>query len=314
MPHQLQPKIPRMSQLKPLLPLIKWGCTLAMLWLVYRAITWDTILPLFASAQLGWLALATALFHISQLLASYRFNAYLAAEHVTMTTRDAIAFNYAGTTLNLALPSGIGGDGYKGIILIKHLKMNAKRVIEISLSNRLSGLSWLVFWAIMLIPFAHHIPIFIASMIPTLNNNVLALILLMVWGAGFIIYSFFAHRVLHESWRVVRITGFISCALQASILLCAWAILRALGIETLGQAGDYIIIFMISCVLAVLPISVGGLGMRELTLLKASEWLGLEHHVGVALASLFFIIYTTAALVGVAAFLHIKQGILKQEL
>jgi uncharacterized membrane protein YbhN (UPF0104 family) len=291
--------------------LVKWLGSCAMLWLVYRAIDWHSMLPLMKAANLWWLLLAFVLFHISQLLASFRFNAYLSGDNVSMNPRDAVAFNYVGTTLNLALPSGIGGDGYKGIILVKRLKMNTKRVVEISLSNRLSGLSWLVFWAIALIPFSSKIPAFISNFIPAILAGNLTLLLHGVWCMGFLLYSLLAHKILHENWKTQRITGFISCALQASILLCAWAILRALGIPDLNAGADYIIIFMIACVLAVLPISIGGLGMRELTLLKASQWLGLEHNTGVALASLFFIIYTTAAPIGVAAFLHLKRGILK---
>jgi uncharacterized membrane protein YbhN (UPF0104 family) len=291
--------------------LVKWLGTCGMLWLVWRSVAWHDIAPLLHSVHYGWLILATILFHISQLLASFRFNAYLAGDGVTMSTRDAVAFNYVGTTLNLALPSGIGGDGYKGFLLIKRLKMSAKRVVEISLSNRLSGLSWLVFWAIILIPFSDICAQFLHGFAPSLTPQTIALLCISLWCAGFMLYAIIAHKVLHEQWHIQRITGIISCALQASIMLCAWAILRALHIETFTQAADYIIIFMISCILAVLPLSVGGLGMRELTLLKASQWLGLDHTIGVALASLFFIIYTSAAIVGVAAFLQLKRGILK---
>lgn len=278
-----------------------------MLWLVYRAMDWEQMRLMIAQANWWWLALAWFLFHSSQVLASIRFAVYVEAEGAKLSMRDALALNYIGTTLNLALPSGIGGDGYKGLLLIKRLGLKTKRVVQLSLSNRLSGLTWLVFWAIALLPFAPHIQNLARQISPMLTPHNMTLIFFLLWVLGMFIYVMLAKKLLGETWAVQRRTAFISCALQASVLLCAFAIARALGIPTLVEAADMLIVFMVACVLAVLPFSVGGLGLREVALLYGTQWLGLDHARGVALASLFFILYTTSAIFGVAAFLQMKK-------
>ena len=65
--------------------------------------------------------------------------------------------------------------------------------------------------------------------------------------------------------------------------------------------------FFISSVVSVVPISIGGVGLRELTFLYGLNILGLNPAVGVVGAFLFFIITILSSLIG--AFFKIPQNL-----
>ena len=78
---------------------------------------------------------------------------------------------------------------------------------------------------------------------------------------------------------------------------CAWFLLLALG-ETENHMA-YLVIFLISSAVAVLPISIGGVGVRELTFLYGSQLLNVDMNVAVGISFLFYLITAVVSLGGV---------------
>ena len=66
---------------------------------------------------------------------------------------------------------------------------------------------------------------------------------------------------------------------------------------------DYLTLFLVSSVVAVLPISIGGVGVRELTFLYGFGLLGSDANSGVLFSFLFFLITALSSLAG-TLFLH----------
>jgi uncharacterized membrane protein YbhN (UPF0104 family) len=71
----------------------------------------------------------------------------------------------------------------------------------------------------------------------------------------------------------------------------------------------YIFIFLVSSVVAVLPLTLGGIGSRELVFLYGALWFGLEESSSVSVSMLFFFITALVSLSGIIY--HFKKPRLK---
>jgi len=79
-------------------------------------------------------------------------------------------------------------------------------------------------------------------------------------------------------------------------LLCAWTILASLSID--HAVLEYLTLFLVSSVVAVLPLTIGGVGVRELTFLYGLGYIGEEPSLGVTFSFLFFMITALSSLMG----------------
>ena len=79
-------------------------------------------------------------------------------------------------------------------------------------------------------------------------------------------------------------------------LLSALAIIKSLYIDHSNL--EYMTLFLVSSVVAVLPLTIGGVGVRELTFLYGLEFIGEEPSLGVTFSFLFFIITAISSLTG----------------
>jgi uncharacterized membrane protein YbhN (UPF0104 family) len=94
-------------------------------------------------------------------------------------------------------------------------------------------------------------------------------------------------------------------------LVTAWMIVKSLGIG--GVVPEYLTLFLVSSVAAVLPLTVGGVGIRELTFLYGLEWIGEEPATGVTFSFLFFMITALSSLVGLFLLNRVQPGIQSSE-
>ena len=62
---------------------------------------------------------------------------------------------------------------------------------------------------------------------------------------------------------------------------------------------DYLVLFLISSVVAMLPITIGGLGARELTFWYGSQYLDIHAEKAVAIGFLFYLISTAVSFLGI---------------
>jgi glycosyltransferase 2 family protein len=83
-------------------------------------------------------------------------------------------------------------------------------------------------------------------------------------------------------------TLLLGIAVQASQVLCAYLIMGALHIP--AQVTEYIFLFLVSSVIAVLPLTIGGLGGREVVFLEGSKYFGLVEENSVIISILFYLI------------------------
>jgi hypothetical protein len=88
--------------------------------------------------------------------------------------------------------------------------------------------------------------------------------------------------------KVFWITNLLSVPVQFLQLLSALLILLSLKANSDLEA--YLFVFLISSMVAVLPLTIGGIGSREFTFMLGAQWLGLDLNLSIALSLLFYLI------------------------
>jgi len=273
--------------------LLKFGISGGALYIVFQKLDWQTTKEVLLSAHAGWLALAVVLFAGSKIVSAYRLNIYFQCINLSLKPRYNLKLYWIGMFYNLFLPGGIGGDGFKVYLLNKQFKTPLKPLIQATLLDRVSGLMALVFLTGLGYFF--------------LDRSSLPNWLFWLDAAGLFImiplYSYLVARffyVFHPSfWR----TNMHSLAVQLMQVVCAYFILRAVGVE--DQFLAYQLLFLISSVVAVFPFTIGGVGARELTFILGHQYLGINENVAVAFSLIFFLI--TAFVSALGGFLSTKK-------
>jgi len=79
-------------------------------------------------------------------------------------------------------------------------------------------------------------------------------------------------------------------SLLVQLLQVLSALLILLALKGAGNTVAYLFVFLISSMVAVLPITIGGIGSREFTFLLGAQWLGLDPALSVALSLLFYLL------------------------
>jgi len=105
------------------------------------------------------------------------------------------------------------------------------------------------------------------------------------------------------------ITSFYSLLVQLSQLVCAYFILLGLGINQ--HIAAYLFVFLVSSIVAVLPLTIGGVGARELVFILSHDHMGIDENSAVAFSLLFFLITAFTSLSGVGFVFKPKESALK---
>lgn len=269
-----------MKYLKILLKLL---ISITIIALVIRKIDEKLLLRIMAEAHWPWLLWATVWFVISKVIAAERFRLLFETEGIFLSRRDNLRLYWLGMYYNLLLPGGISGDGFKIKVLMDHFGKSFKRMFTITLLDRISGMITLGQICLLLLPgipafafcwWLSVIGIFIAAVLSEWTYR---------WAGG----------ELPAIWVRTTLQSF---AVQASQVIAAIGIILALG---QGQYWlSYTVIFLVSSVVAMLPLTIGGAGARELTFLYGAAWLSIDNEKAVAIAFLFYLISTIVALAG----------------
>jgi uncharacterized membrane protein YbhN (UPF0104 family) len=271
-------KIP--SYIKVLLKLV---ITAAALFFVIRKIDVGLVGSTIGTSNIWYLMGALLLFILSKAVSSVRLNRYLRAIGIAITERSNMKLYLLGMYYNLFLPGGIGGDGYKIYYLNKKYDVKTSRIFWSVMMDRVMGLLALFCLGV---GFTYFVDIewtyirFIWILIP-----------LSIVGAFFITRYFFSYLL-----PVFTITNLQSLLVQALQLLSAWLILLSLGSPENPQG--YLLVFLVSSMVAVLPITIGGIGSREFTFMLGAQWLGLDLNLSIALSVLFYLITAFTSLWG----------------
>lgn len=265
---------------------LKIAFTLAAIWWVFASIDTGALLSTLLNADPLWLLPAFLAFNASKITSSVRLNHYFKALKIRMGERQNLRLYYMGMFYNLFLPGGISGDGYKVYLLHKRHGTAYKPLLQATLLDRVSGLAALCFFAGLL---------FVFSSFSALHAALAPLALLGVLAVLPVNYMM-TKKLFAPFFGVLKITTLYAFAVQFLQLVSAFFIV--LSISGGGAMVDYLTLFLISSVIAVLPISIGGIGVRELTFLYGFGLIGGDVNAAVAFSLLFFLITAFSSLAG----------------
>ncbi|MFZ4542073.1 MAG: lysylphosphatidylglycerol synthase transmembrane domain-containing protein [Rickettsiales bacterium] len=266
--------------------------TLGAAYLALSQVELGNILPQLLSIVPFFLLAALAATHIGQGLSALRTRYYLHCQGIDLPTGPSLRLHYIGGLFNAFLPGGTGGDAYKAWWLKRHKQAGMLNMVKLMIATRLNGM-----WALGLLLCA--MALFSAQISNALPYPAWSILLAAALGtAG---YMLLAHFFLKEPWE--QQFRALSYSLSIQLLQAATAYLICMGLGQQDNILEYVILFMLSCMLAMLPISIGGIGVRELALLQGSRILHLSEESGVALAFTYTILSLTIPLVG--AIVHI---------
>ncbi|SDD74094.1 hypothetical protein SAMN04488104_105219 [Algoriphagus faecimaris] len=272
--------------LKTFLKLILTGLAL---YLVFRKIDTQQLFELVKTIQWAWLIPAILFFVLSKVATAVRLNQYFKNIGLIIAEKLNFRLYMVGMYYNLFLPGGIGGDGYKVYLLHKQFKTSVKKLLQAALLDRLGGLVAIVFllFGLFLIVEVK------LDFLETSLWNLLMIVGMMLTIPGFWLAQKFLFRDFLPSFWSANAWSFAG---QIAQLICAWFILMALGINEKILA--YQLVFLLSSIVAVLPLTIGGVGARELVFVYAHQYAGIEETAAVAFSLIFFLITAGVSLVG----------------
>lgn len=255
--------------------LLKIAITAACLWYVSGKIDFVKAGTALRDANWYFLMLALIAFIISKLFSAIRLNIYFRNIGIVLPQWDNIKLYWLGMFYNLFLPGSISGDAYKVVLLAKKYTIPYKKTTSAVLLDRFSGLlglgSILAVYSVFVIKEKLYVTAIIAG-------ASLAIIVLYL-----VIRSWF--RDFIPSFWPTLLWGI---AVQAMQVVAVYFIMQALRLPV--HQTEYIFLFLVSSVMAVLPLTIGGLGAREVVFLEGSAYFGLVQEHSVLISILFYLI------------------------
>lgn len=264
--------------------LLKIAVTVVCFWYISGKIDFQKAWIAIKAANWAFLMLALVAFLLSKLLAAYRLNIYFKNISIQLPGWQNIKLYWLGMYYNLFLPGSISGDAYKVILLKRKINAPYKKTTSAVLLDRFSGL---LGNGLILAVYS----VIVIKKLP---------FVLGITGAVFIaliVFYYIINRWMNEFIPSFIPTLLLGILVQASQVVCAYLIMAALGIS--AHTSQYIFIFLVSSVVAVLPLTIGGLGARELVFLEGSKQFGLAGEVSVVISLLFYLITLVTSFAGI---------------
>ncbi len=280
--------------LKTLLQLI---VTSAALYLVLKKTDVPKLGDIIRNANPWYLLLSLLFFNISKFINAVRLNRFFKVIGIELSAMYNLKLYYLGMFYNLFLPGGVGGDGYKIYVLQKNHGLKMINVFHAVFWDRLSGIIALIFLSLILLQpssFVVHLPRFVPY---------LWVLLIAVYPLARLLNKLFYKQFI----SVFTITSIESLLIQIAQVISAFFILKAISQN--AHVVDYLVIFLISTIATIIPITIGGAGAREITFFYLLGFIQVGTNAGVALSLIFFVISAISSLAGILTRIHHEKSV-----
>ena len=299
-----------MNILKKILAIfLRFGISVLLLIFLFRKVDLSAILVIVKNAQHLLLFVAFLVSTLCYVLAFIRWYMLLKAVKIDLSLNKAISSYSGGLFFNLFLPSTIGGDIVRSVDLSKHTR-KPKEVIATVFLDRLSGYVGLVILAVTALLIGWDLVQIRAVLVSVIIITLILIAVLVVIFNTFVykklnslLYSSKAGKIrelitsLHEEIHLYRgrkkvliNNVLLSVLIQVLSPLSFYIIALSLG---LNQSLIYFMIFFpVIGAITLLPISIGGLGLRDATTVFFFSRIGVPKDLSFAmsLSGFFFIL------------------------
>jgi uncharacterized membrane protein YbhN (UPF0104 family) len=269
---------------KHLANLLKLAVSVSAIWWVLSKISFREVLILYSTSNIWYLLIAFLFVAISFVLSGFRQNLSFRSTGAHISPLLNLKLFWLGLFYNLFLPSGIGGDGVKVYLVNKYRRNGVKKNIGAMLVNRVAGLVAIGMITIFLYYFS-------GDEFKIGWSGWLCIPFLYV-------FYFFVLKYFLKSFLPIHAGLFgWSLLLQLIQLLAALSILYAFS--QFENISEYLFIFFLSAIATALPITIGGVGAREMVFVLLAKLLHLNSELAVALSLMFFLLSAIVSLGGI---------------
>ncbi len=289
--------------------LLRISISIILLIFLFKQVDKKSLLGIIRNANLGLLLAAFIIFFFSYILCLLRWEMLLKAVKIHLSLKRIIISFAAGIFFSLFLPSTIGGDLVRSIDLATHTK-RPREVVATVLLDRLSGYIGLVVLALLGLLFGWRLiqdksVIFAVAII----TAILIAILLVLFNkflyskVNQLLHSPTAgklreaiknlHQEIHyfrHHKKVIVNNLIFSILIQAIAPLTFFLIALSIGVKI--NIIYFFIFLPIIGAITLLPISIGGLGLRDATTIFffAKAGMGKDMAFAMSLLNFFFIL------------------------
>lgn len=277
---------------KQIITALKIVISAILIYFIFTKIDIKEISSVLKKANPFFVLLAILLFVLSKVIASIRLNLYFHQLHIYITEKSNLKLYLLGMFYNLFLPGGIGGDAYKGYVIKKQFKIDTKKIVSVLVLDRLSGLLLLFIFACILSLF-----------IDIIWLQDLKILIIIGLFSSILIFWFLNKKFFNYTLPIFWTSFTFSALVQLAQLASIYFILMSLDLST--DLIGYLLIFLISSIVSVIPLTIGGIGSREITFFYGASLLGLNETVSISISMLFFLITAFVSLFGII--FHFKK-------
>lgn len=281
--------------------ILKFVVTGVLLYFVFRHVHFEDVKNRLIHANYWWMFAAMICFFASIIVSSWRLQSFFNSIDLKLDPRFNFRLYLLGLFYNFLLPGGIGGDGYKIYMLNKSYKLPARKVFWAIMFDRLSGL-----WAIGLITVG------LIFLIPQIDIHIA--IPMGIFLAASAIYYFVAYYFFREYTRHF-FAGHAKAVIVQTLQVLA-IIFILFGQDFHGKYSPYLLSFLISALATIIPISVGGAGIRETVFTQLTKVFPMDKSLAVFLPGSFYLISLIVAFLGIYYVLRpsrLEEGLPKNE-
>ena len=231
------------------------------------------LVQIIRAASWGYLIAAAALMIAGTALRAVRWQVLLNALDIHVPIRRLTELYFVGAFFNIFMPTGLGGDAVK-MVELSRTTGKVPEAIGTTLVDRAIGLWTLFVMALVALPFSVHL--LPAKSVP----EILAVILVGVIGGwvvmGTPLIPWLGGKVrlpgqdkLARFYRSISQLGYAAlgkaCLVSVvfNLMLIVFNLLIALGLGVHQPLGVFLLFVPIISLSLALPISIGGLGVRE---------------------------------------------------
>ena len=316
---------------KRLVDLLKVLVSLGLIALLLSQIGFQQVVEVFSKANMIYWLLGLTMFLLGIVIKTFRWQILLDALDIHISAPELLQLNFIGFLFNNILPSGIGGDVVKMYELSKDSRRGAESVNAVFV-DRVVGLVVAQFLAIIAAVIAYRLvstevlivtlALFLGSLLvmwmlmqETLWEVILRRVpFLSTWQGGR-----FAERIrrLYKTFRgydtrsIIKALG-VSFIFNITLVLSNYFVGLALGVNI---SMLYFWVFVpITSVVTMIPISLNGLGVREMGYVALFTQAGVPQEVAFSMSLSFYAFTVISGLIGgVLYILRSARGYLTKE-
>ena len=266
------------------------------------------VLATMARERLSYFSLAVAIYVAGQAMSAYRWKVLADALGFDAPYREMVAYYFVGMFTNLFVPGLVGGDAARSLYLGRRHDRMGDAIASVVADRGLGllALFWLAGFAAAalnrgVLPAVVTAPAIAVAIIAAIAVAMSRAIGRIVWRLPRPLHRMAAIVTPYLSRPSTMIAPLaLSLVLQFSLALCQYVLARGLGMDV--GLGIFVLVVPIANVVASLPLTLNGLGVRETAYLVMLGMAGVRKEDSIALGLLWFAATMLGGLTGAIAF------------